>query len=415
MPFHDDVTEPRMDEVPMTTDTLQQDDNPHALDAEGPAERENWLVLLAPDGTITVAPMPPHTEPEAFAAFHREVYQGIPPGVAPKGNLCMSLGNGRGSVNYHLYEGAAPSREELRKLRPLILSRWAARVHSYGETRYEEGCKLFGVSEHEPVIVRSGPAIGRELAESCVGKTISFNYRPDGMRYGDGDICNLAGFIDHAEADEHGVVASLLIISPILHRDLEDLDERGELGAARLCLHHAASAMPRKTAWRIPVFDLTHATANFLAFTSLSHAVGTCVLRRLTLDESLGPDDLRPVDLTHVPRMLAPTPTSIRFDGNAPETEPDHISATINPGAVTTPKRQLLGSTFAAFLSIPAATKVSVTGLPHNLGVIPLVTPDAGNGNYFVSPFNVTTTTFDLSVYNVAATAQGGVVTLFFM
>jgi glucose/arabinose dehydrogenase len=91
--------------------------------------KESWTIVVAPDGTIEVAPTPPpEAPPEQFLEWHRELFRNVPPGVAPKGGvMVMSRGNGAGSLNLHLYDGEAPARDQLRKLNPVVLSRWAAR------------------------------------------------------------------------------------------------------------------------------------------------------------------------------------------------------------------------------------------------------------------------------------------------
>jgi hypothetical protein len=130
-PFDDDLTEPQEDRMTDTVTATPETPPPAAIEPPG-----SWLVLLLPDGEITVSRMPSPTDTltltEELIAFHRRVFRNIPPGVAPKGMLAMSRGNSTGTVNFHVYEGASPSRDQLAKLRPLVLSRWSARVHAYG-------------------------------------------------------------------------------------------------------------------------------------------------------------------------------------------------------------------------------------------------------------------------------------------
>jgi hypothetical protein len=202
---------------------------------------------------------------------------------------------------------------------------------------------LFGLTG-EPAIVRTGPAIGDELAASCVGKQIHHSIRPDGLRGGRSDdshfgISSLAGFIEHAECDEHGIIATLLILAPFAHWDLEDLDRHQELESGRLCLSHSARGALRMTAWGLKVFDLFHASANHLNFTSLAHSPGTFVLRRLAIDEPLSAADFQVGERLHVPRGelsdWKPSSSVVASWPPAPPRAEPSDTATLNPGAVT--------------------------------------------------------------------------------
>jgi hypothetical protein len=176
------------------------------------------------------------------------------------------------------------------------------------------------------VIARTSPVIGPELAASCVGKMIHHNIREDGLRCGGGSdpsFVTLAGFIESADCDAYGVVASLLVLSPVLDWDLKDLEASGELESARLCLEHSALAIPRKTAWGVKVFDITRASANHLNFTSLAHSPATHVLRRLGPDEPLSAKDFGPTAWLHVPPTLSILPAD------------ELPAARIDPGAVS--------------------------------------------------------------------------------
>jgi hypothetical protein len=237
--------------VTMTTETKPHEDH-HTFAV--PDTAGNWLTLIAPDGKVTVARMPPPAD--EWVEFYKHAYRNIPTGATPRGVLVMSRGPGPGAggVNIHNYsDDGSISREELVKLKPLVWSRWSARVHAFGETRYEENFPgLFGPNG-EPAIIRSGPEIGEMLAASCAGKATTYPVRPAGLRCGGpADMC-LVGFIESAEADEYGVVATLLILRPDVHHDPLDLDATGDLESARLCLSHSASAIPRQRVADCPV------------------------------------------------------------------------------------------------------------------------------------------------------------------
>jgi hypothetical protein len=385
----------------MTETTTLHEDAPHTSDAEGPAPNGNWFVLLAPDGEITVNRMPPIDSPPEITAFYRDALRNLPPDAVPKGVLGMGRGNNLGTVSFHFYEGAAPSREELRKLRPLTLARYSARIFSCGENRYEEDFPgLFGL-RGEPAIVRAGPEICAELAASCTGKRIAYGIRPDGLRYGGSAICDFAGFIEDAQPDGSGIVATLVILSPGLAWDLESLDAAGELESARLCLSHSARAIPRRTGWGLHVFDLTHASANQLNFTSLAHSPGTFIVRRLAIDESLGPDDFRPTERLHVPRAPAATST----EGEA--------TAEINPGAITTPKRADVAVNTHSWGPLAAGASTR-TGGAHNLGRAPILVVISGHADVNAVPTSADNTNYSILLTNISGASASGTATVYF-
>jgi hypothetical protein len=387
------------DEVIMATQTAidtKTDDSP-ALDAELPPGT-SWLVFLRPDDDPAIIPMPPHgASPEQEAEFRDRLMRSIPRGVLPTGCIAMPRSDG-GFLNLQLFGGFSPSRVQLARLWPFVLSRWSARIFSFGEIRFEPDFHVFGVAA-EPAIVRTSADVGPALAASCTGRPIRYLIRDDGLRAGIHpthadmpDAGTLVGFIENAECDAEGIVASLLLLRHDVHEDLEALDAAGQLEAARLCLSHSATATPRRTAWGLKVFDVTSASANALEFTSLSHSPATHMLRRLALDEPLGTDDFRQIERLHVPRELGATVTEPAQDVTAP----------ITPGAVTPTKRSPL-LTLQQTISVPTGGPNAIT-FTHNLGLIPHVTVDAGHDNIFTSINSVTTTQARVSAYNFGPT-----------
>lgn len=158
----------------MTTDAMPRHEDPHALDAEELVPKGRYLAVLV-DKTITLAPLPALDAPaEDHVAILREA---LPPEGVLDGALAIGFGNG-GGLHLYVYRGATPSREQLAKLNPWVLSWWSARIFAFGETRYEEDCGIFDLG-HEPCVVRTTAAIGADFAASCAGKFIRYGRRAD--------------------------------------------------------------------------------------------------------------------------------------------------------------------------------------------------------------------------------------------
>lgn len=155
-----------------------------------------------------------------------------------------------------------------------------------------------------------------------------------------------------------------------------------------------AGGAATQTAWGLKVFDLTSASANVLTFTSLAHSPGTRVLRRLSIDEPLKPDDFRPTEWLHAPRELAdwkPSPV-VSWPPAPARDEPANV-ATINLGAVTekvaASGTSTVTTTSGTTADIPDMSE-SIATIAGDLVIVTLRMREIKIENLSTSPQNVT-------------------------
>jgi hypothetical protein len=297
------------------------------------------------------------------------------------------------------------TRDQLECLRPHVLSRWAARVFSFGELRFEPDHHVLGLDT--PAIVRSSPSVGPALAASCVGRPVNSMFiREHDMRGGwtqasappgvDPDRYSVVGFLDAASADAHGIVASFFVLSADLHDDLVMLDKLGQLDAAGCCLSSAVtSATVRRTGWGLPVVDVLDAEARSLSLTSLSHDPGGHVIRRLAEDEPLGARDFVPPAREWAPRAW-------------PSAEAAPLAGRLVPLVVTPAKRSPVGE-----LDIPWTLLASETKTLNFFGFggavpLPNVNVISGNTNVAAILTTINVNGGSFALVNLTASPQSG-------
>jgi hypothetical protein len=199
----------------------------------------------------------------------------------------------------------------VRAMRPVALSRWAARIIVWGDCVLPADRTAPALGERSAVL-RLRSRLGPELAASCVGLTVSRavdkytgshgHWRPDGGKTVYTDLRTFAGLIEEAVADEHGIVGVLAILTPAAHEDLDGLDRAGLLGFAGLCLSlQCLSTRTTEAPWGIVVSDVERAVGRGVTLASCPLTPGARVLRRLAADEELARQDFAEPERVAVP------------------------------------------------------------------------------------------------------------------
>ena len=219
--------------------------------------------------------------------------------------------------------------------------RWLARLVRFGEQVWCEHAAPFG--SPGPSIVEILPEAGPSLAESAVGVCVNFAQRPsDGMRGGSGsggepvlktlDLRVACGYIERAWVDPWGVVGVVGLWLESVHEDLRRLEHLDALAAAQICLAFTADFRFSRGPWQLPVFRVVGGRAFSATFTSLTHALGSRVVRPLALDEEPAEDEIVPADMHALPRPGLPAKANIADILNQ---VPAVSTGDITPGAVT--------------------------------------------------------------------------------
>jgi hypothetical protein len=296
-------------------------------------------------------------------------------------------------------------------LAPMVRSRWVACIARFDEdVAYRDFDRVGGIAE--PAIVRTPASVGTEYAQSCIGVPISCHTQENGLRSGrvelaraDGSsqlVAPTVGFIEQAVATPQGIVAVLAILSDEMHKDLRALADRGELGLCQICVIQRAQVVRSVTAWGIAVWAVASVRARLCQLTSLSHVMGQTLTRQLAPGESLSAEDL---DL--LPRERRWLPAACGGSGAVV------VVADISPNAITTAKRQLLGSSSFGW-TVPANGDISVPVF-HGLGVIPIVIVDSGAGAVVGTAFAFGPTQVTVHLVNIRNVDLSGTATVYFM
>lgn len=219
-------------------------------------------------------------------------------------------------------------------MRSSFLSRWVAKIATYGEVLLDEALEPFGA--RSPAVMIVPPEIGPGLAESAIGCPVNWAWRPqDKLRThwqpnGPGKFLTgfhheiYSGVVERAWADERGVNAVLGIFRPDCHDDLDALERNDALAFSGICLVQRADFTLSTSPWRITVARIVSARAISCDFNSLPLLKGSHIVRRLALDED--PDERESIETEH--RLI---PASWRGATMTPAPETD---TTIGGGTV---------------------------------------------------------------------------------
>jgi hypothetical protein len=294
------------------------------------------------------------------------------------------------------------SPEQIAMLRSHVPRRYLARVHVFGECVMPEERRPLEIAA--PLIVRTTPAVGPELAATAVGIPINLARRPrDGVLthwMPDGPTRQLhgihpeihVGYVGRAWPDRFGVMAELLVFREDIIPDLDIAELTGELWSCGLCLSFTTleQAMSRVRFTGHHVADIRRARSYALDFAGLPLLRGCRLLRQVDRDEAVLEEEGPPPDhryvLTNEQATAAPAPDGAVVPGTVgtPELDTDAVTEKISA-----PGSSAINTTSSTTADI-ADMSLSVTTVAGDLVIVTLRMREVKIENTSASAQNVT-------------------------